>query len=1701
MHKIGSLIGSTRTTSISTGTDHQAVLNYQNQGDLERARANYIQALELADQVCRTDSTQAEVNRTLARINQDYAGLLEDLDCYAEAEEAYQQAQIYAQKACDIETDHVGHALLVEIQRNYKRFLRSQKESTEADQARRAAVAYATQEKNKQVNYLFEKALSTLSSLKLTDSPSLFLVYAHDNPTYGRAEAGTAKYLINKLSQIRVNLYSDQTPMGQPYVSISEALKNDGKSDDILTSQLCLLPGKLRDDVEPVDKVIVCCSEVLGKYLEWEHYGDFYRELHAAYCQDWISSTTSAIRNVVEKFSQQAKYKAEFHHVLTEMAFLQIRKEHLEEYHGIIPVPLTPNSHAACLAHFIPETSVRIGDIPRLDAQSQAGREVYLNQSQHIVLFKVIERLLFHDAQAKPFLDQFWKGYSTCVNQLKEQSGALDWHQFAELVDDIFGQIQHEIIRRSNRKIETKLAHIDEKLDNLAQKHQTKQLQAFQQEHKPLAELGEDIARFKQNYQHYLKSSGEIQDALAMYVPLHGLANPTATESFDLETHIERFLSSEEKTVLLLLGAAGSGKSTFNRYLAKKKLEAHQRIEKGQGATPLVFFIELRRREKPNQNVIQAYLQEEGFNDQQIQLLQTHQRCLFIFDGYDEIQESERNRHFYDQNKLWQWQHAKFIVTSRPEYLAQRYAQYFHPKGYPQRLQETWIAPFSLADRATYINKYVQRHQANLYPIGWDAARYQAALSELSTLQAELNRPVVLRMMLAVLPTLSVSDATDLTLSAVYEAYFEQWWSRWEERIAEIQLTPEEAQAKAALTRQGGFVRHGFAYSQQCALALTKAKRGDAENTQLFKKEAPEAHALFFDDSARARLLRFNAPLSRNTKGDYQFPHKSMQEYWVARAIRMAGDPTTETGLTYLPPAPDGLLNTLNLINEPDILNFLVEEVKQKEAFKAHLLAWIEASKGNAEFAQGAANAITVLVRAGVQFNGADLSGIRIPGANLSYGVFDSVQWLGADLRNVNLMGAWLQNADLSGTLMEGVQFGELPGLQFEDEVNACCYSSDGQLLVVAHGSTITLHDAQTLEEQGRLIWHKGDVRSVVLSADGRYLVSGSEDNTVRVWDWQTPEAAPRVLSGHEYTVTSVALSADGRYVVSGSEDNTVRVWDWQTPEAAPCILIGHEDRVSSVAMSANGRYLVSGSEDNTVRVWDWRTPEAAPRVLSGHEEWVMSVGISADGRYLVSSSVDTTVRVWDWQTPEAAPRVLIGHEDGVNNVALSADGRYVFSGGWDKTVRVWDWQTPEAAPRVLRGHESRVTSVALSADGRYVVSGGGKTVRVWDWQTPEAAPRVLSGHEDWVASVVMSADGRYLVSGGSDTVRVWDWQTLEAAPRVLSGHEEWVHSVVMSADGRYLVSGSKDKTVRVWDWQTPEAAPRVFSGHEDEVRCVALSADGRYLVSGSQDRTVRIWDWQTPKVAPRVLRGHGWLVNSVVMSTDGRYVVSGSWDATVRVWDWQTPEAAPRVLSGHDSDVTSVALSADGRYVASGSHDKTVRVWDWQTPEAAPRVLSEHEDWVTSVALSADGRYLASGSEDKTVRVWDIASGQRLAIIHGFNGNVKSVAWQNIDGIDYLITGSHDKMVRCWQWLPANDQWQLKLRWTSGQEVLTLVGAKIDGVEGLSLMNSRLLKQRGATGEPSKIKEEESPPSLIASAETSALMAPIPARSPFNLA
>jgi WD40 repeat protein len=232
---------------------------------------------------------------------------------------------------------------------------------------------------------------------------------------------------------------------------------------------------------------------------------------------------------------------------------------------------------------------------------------------------------------------------------------------------------------------------------------------------------------------------------------------------------------------------------------------------------------------------------------------------------------------------------------------------------------------------------------------------------------------------------------------------------------------------------------------------------------------------------------------------------------------------------------------------------------------------------------------------------------------------------------------------------------------------------------------------------------HSRTVNSVILSADGRYALSGSMDKTLKLWDVSTGLCL-RTFDGHSSDVNSVCLSTNGKYALSGSADKTLKLWDVLTGRCLGTFVNSWWDGgdVNSVCLIANGKSALSGSTDKTLKLWDVSTSQCL-RTFQGHSSTVTSVSLSADERYALSGSDDKTLKLWDVSTGQCL-RTFEGRGY-VCSVCLSADGRYALSGSRDNTLKLWETETGECVHN-FEGHTNSVYSVALSADGKYALSG-----------------------------------------------------------------------------------------------------------------------------------------------------------------------------------------------------------------------------------------------------------------------------------------------------------------------------------------------------------------------------------------------------------
>lgn len=341
-------------------------------------------------------------------------------------------------------------------------------------------------------------------------------------------------------------------------------------------------------------------------------------------------------------------------------------------------------------------------------------------------------------------------------------------------------------------------------------------------------------------------------------------------------------------------------------------------------------------------------------------------------------------------------------------------------------------------------------------------------------------------------------------------------------------------------------------------------------------------------------------------------------------------------------------------------------------------------------------------------------------------------------------------------------------------------------------------------------------------------VVTTSGDGTAIAWNLDTGEVV-RILEGHSASILAAAVTRKGRFAVTGSEDGTVRVWDFtasssHTPR-------WHEGRIRAIT-GRDGKVVATAGDDCEARVWDAAAGEYRG-LLIGHKVPIRWVQFSEDASHLVTASPDRMVCLWDANSSELVRTLPLQKGSRMKSFSASGDLSLAVVCLFDSTVTVWDLKTSRPMVTLQRwgerneatGHTSAVNQVCMTKDGNTVVTlSKDSTARIWDVHTGSCRA-VLRGHEDSIAGGCMSPDDGVLATYGFDgTVRLW----------YLSSKDCWESADAMD-QGAFAVLKLPPES-RVSKLACVSLYHRNDRGGDDSqmdrVNCLALALmDGRVLV------------------------------------------------------------------------------------------------------------------------------------------------------------------------------------------------------------------------------------------------------------------------------
>ena len=414
---------------------------------------------------------------------------------------------------------------------------------------------------------------------------------------------------------------------------------------------------------------------------------------------------------------------------------------------------------------------------------------------------------------------------------------------------------------------------------------------------------------------------------------------------------------------------------------------------------------------------------------------------------------------------------------------------------------------------------------------------------------------------------------------------------------------------------------------------------------------------------------------------------------------------------------------------------------------------------------------------------------------------------------------------DVDKTEVRGRWKRELP-------VQALWLTADGRSLIESSPSRLSLTDTESGETR-RLSEAANSRPTLIPTYDSALFASLSAVGEIQLRPLDGGEPT-RVYRGHAGVVLAATISRDGKRMVTGGEDATVRVWDLTTtPEYTDLATLSH--RFGSLGVSADGRLLAVASrnvhvpKEPDVVVFDAATGGERYRVPG-----LGDAGFDPRGRWLVAGRADGSVSVCD-QSDGREQRALPGGTRPPVQVVFRPDGGALAAVEILGPVRVWDtgtWGVTEYTP----ANGKTVSAVSWSPDGTRLAVAEGDAVVIWEPGTGRVVERMATANTPLVCE--FSPDGRLIaVAGRGRSLELFD--AVAGLPRfAFVGNPSVVNAIAFHPTAPRMASVGVNGYVRVWDTETGKEVLTLSGG--GDLFGAGWSPDGKHLYATGP--TVRRW-------------------------------------------------------------------------------------------------------------------------------------------------------------------------------------------------------------------------------------------------------------------
>jgi WD40 repeat protein len=471
------------------------------------------------------------------------------------------------------------------------------------------------------------------------------------------------------------------------------------------------------------------------------------------------------------------------------------------------------------------------------------------------------------------------------------------------------------------------------------------------------------------------------------------------------------------------------------------------------------------------------------------------------------------------------------------------------------------------------------------------------------------------------------------------------------------------------------------------------------------------------------------------------------------------------------------------------------------------------------------------------------------------------------------------------------------------------------------------------------------------------------------------------IFGGYKAYINFVVVTPDGKQLISGSADGIIKVWNLQTGIEL-FTLKGHTQAVTGLTVTPNNKLLVSASLDKTLKIWELKTGQEL-FTCKGHTKKIMTVSVTPDGKWAISGSQDKTLKIWDLKTGQEL-FTLKGHLAPVLAIAVTPDSKRVISGSGVNfadsfrnlnSIKVWDLETKQEL-FTMKGFVNTVSTLVVTPDGKQLISGsagGGEEpsdlfkLFVWNLETGEKIRTIGSHNLPLIKALAVTPDGtRLLSSSFNETViRVWDINT--GKQLFFMSHDIQVNSIAITPDGKRFISAGRSKIITVWDLETRKIIEHTSAF---DTKSPLLNKSFLDILFSSINENIKYF-----------ARGSK---AEIVFTPDGKNVIFNSWGNSLKLWNLKKRREVQ--LIDKSVFISALAVTPNGKTLIYGLNldikHETLKLFDLKKGKQINH-LKMHELASKVLTVTPDGKQLISLSALMTLRKWDLNTGNLNECVH----------------------------------------------------------------------------------------------------------------------